>query len=155
MSIDYSTNLVVGWTITDEDIPKKFIKTIPEVSHKENRYSQKTGKRISSEIIVDKKGYDVYVFDVTEHEDPCEFLCELAATIGACVEYCFGDEPIRYSIEPVFDRKDCGGSGDDTLWVNLYSMPKYISAAEKIQQKLINLGFKLPEPRVMAILEVS
>ena len=26
MSINYSTNLVVGWTITDEDIPKKFIK---------------------------------------------------------------------------------------------------------------------------------
>jgi len=155
MSINYSTNLVVGWTITDEDIPKKFIKTIPEVSHKENRYSQKTGKRISSEVIVDKKGYDVYVFDVTEHEDPCEFLCELAATIGACVEYCFGDEPIRYSIEPVFDRKDCGGSGDGTLWVNLYSIPKYILAAEKIQQKLTKLGFKLPEPRVMAILEVS
>ena len=154
MSMDYSTNLVVGWILDEDDIPNIFIETIPEVSHKEDRYDQKTGKKIDQEIVVDKHGYDVYVLGDTQYEDPYEFLVGLAATIGACVGYSYGNDQ-KYSIEPVFDKKDCGGSDDDIIWVDLYSIPKYISAAEKIHQKLTKLGFKLPEPRIMAIMEVS
>jgi hypothetical protein len=154
MSTEYSSVLVVGWLIDKDDLPKKFIKTKPKITHKEDRFDSKTGQKATPEVVVDEKEREVLVLDGIEYEeeyDEYDFFCALASKVGAVAGQTgdFNNGDMKYTLEPKPLAKTL--TGDQSL----YSMPKYAKNAKTIHKRLTKLGFKLPGPQVMAVLQVS
>lgn len=60
---------------------------------------------------------------------------------------------IRYALEPKIAERI--RANEISMMVGLYDMAKYANCAVAIHNKLIKLGFKLPKPKVMAVLQRS
>jgi hypothetical protein len=150
MSTEYNSVLVVGWLLDKDDLPKNFIKAKPEITHKEDRFDSKTGRKVTPEVVVDEKKREVLVLDGVEYEeyDEFDFFCALAHKVGAVAGQTgdFNNGDVQYTLEPKLANTDNQ---------SLYSMPKYAKSAKEIHKRLIKLGFKLPKPEVMAVLQTS
>lgn len=153
MSIEYDSVLVVGWLLDKNDLPKKFIKNLPETSHMEDRFDPKTGQKVTSEVVIDSEEREIFVLDGIEYEDEDEvgFFYTLAHKVGAVASQVSTSDKMRYALEPKIARR----SRANWCLIDLYDMAKYAKSAKAIHNKLIKLGFKLPKPKVMAILQIS
>jgi hypothetical protein len=152
MSTEYDSVLVVGWLLDKNDLPKKFIKNLPETSHMEDRFDPKTGQKVVSEVVIDSEEREIFVLDGIEYEDEVEFFYTLAHKVGAVAsQVSIYPDGMRYALEPKIARR----SRANWCLLGLYDMAKYAKSAKAIHNKLIKLGFKLPKPKVMAVLQRS
>lgn len=104
MGIDYSFWLVIGYKINSADLPKSMIKYTEEKFHMEDRYNQRTGKKLAPVKVIDEEGgEDVYLVNGKECEYTYEFADALADELGCSVEidheYSGQEFTIMFSIE--------------------------------------------------------
>jgi hypothetical protein len=152
MSTEYDANYVVGWLLDEDNIPKKYRSFRKEVSHLEDRFDPKTGKKITQEKVIDSEEQDIFVLEGEEYDDSSEFFEHLAITIGGVTEQVgdFNGGDVSYAIEPAIDKADMN-EGD----LKVLSMPKYTKKLKVMQRKLAKLGFDVGEPMIRAVLNVS
>lgn len=74
MSIDRDNWVHVGWTFKPEDFNFLTV-TIPEQSHMEKRFSEKTGRRIKDVKIIDQ--HECTVWKIGDREIACGDMAEL------------------------------------------------------------------------------
>ena len=79
MGVDYYTNILVGWRMKSKQFIKRFGKTIPEESHMEHRFDQKTGEQLKDAKVIDEAKRVVLEYDHIQYEtcDINEFLEEM------------------------------------------------------------------------------
>jgi hypothetical protein len=82
MGTDYSSNIAFGFRILASKIEKIFAKVIPGKKHVEQRFDQKTGKRISDEVVVDQEEKTTYEFDGKEYEVVDELVDAICKKLG-------------------------------------------------------------------------
>lgn len=86
MGVDVETYQIVGWIFSAKDIPKKLRKTIPEKFHWEDRFDEKSGKKLKPEKVVDEEEHEVFLLPgkkaIECHEDEIgEFFDAIAAEL--------------------------------------------------------------------------
>jgi hypothetical protein len=155
MSTDYDADIAVGYIINLSAIPKKLIKKLPEITHMEDRYDEKTGRKLPDQVeVVDSEERSVYIFDRSEYDEDNEFLDALAAKVGGEHGYNgnFASDDLVHWIGPKIPKseRNCEEAGYGLEW--LATKTENIRA---IGAKLRKLGFKVGKPRVVPILSVS
>ncbi len=68
MGIDYECGTAIGFRFTHEELCKPFKQEVAEVSHLEDRFDPKTGKRIAPAVVVDVLGGESLFLDGEEFE---------------------------------------------------------------------------------------
>jgi len=86
MSMNIYSGIAVGWRFTVDQLMEQFGKTIPEVSHMEDRWDPKTGVQIDPVKVVDRKEQTVieigdkqynFDYDDFDYDDLAEFAEDL------------------------------------------------------------------------------
>lgn len=163
MGTDYSTSLVIGFTVFPRDFLKKLEKKRKEVSTTTKRWDPATGKRLPDEKIVDHlgridfvingetfKGYENGCFQIQDEDR----LIEAIECLAGCIVYEYGnhvaEEPI-WAIEVGRNTKkvDMGEEG-----IPLKEIPAMMKRLLKARDILLKHKFTFDdkEPRAIAVL---
>jgi hypothetical protein len=126
----------------------------------EDRFDQKSGKKLASVKVVDSEAGEKYVFEGKDFDDDqYEFLDMLAGKLKCSIANGGGysnGETLYISVD--FDvandgtdegRVTCGGSA------SIKNIAKAIKQAEALKKKLAKLGVKVGEPRVFIQPDIS
>lgn len=103
MGMEHTSEMVIGFVACQDEILKYFELTTPEVSHIEDRYDPKTGKRLKPVVVVDEEERTVYRVDGETYEDSYDIAEALADAVGCRVTRhgnLFTGEDIVFAIEP-------------------------------------------------------
>lgn len=88
---EFSANIIVGFKFLEEDVLTTFQKTLPEKSHLEDRYDQRTGLKLAEKAkVLDEEEREVWEFDGEVYEDKYDFFDAVASKINCEYEY-FGE----------------------------------------------------------------
>jgi hypothetical protein len=162
MGIDCSYNLIFGFELSEEEVKKKFRKTVsnPGVFHMEDRFDPKTGKKLNPVKVWDnhpsKESYLViegYEFNEDYDDD---FIYLLSKKFNCHVEHNgnFSSGELVYHFyvnEVLFDDKNITKFGRITIYndsISLDEINKLEPKALILKNKLESEGFKVPKPRV-------
>ncbi len=159
MGIDYSFEVAVGYRL-DERSLAPLTKIVPERSHMEERFNEKTGTRAGAVKVVDEQVHAVFLVGGREFEDFDEAVQELAILACAQCRY-FPDYdrngyavlgPLLKSVKgtEVDDGKICVGPA-----VKLLSVTRSAGEVGQIGLKLMELGIEPGEPVVMVGMSVT
>jgi hypothetical protein len=163
MSTEYDVSIGVGCVVTQEDLEKPFSKTVPEISHMEDRYSQKTGKKLAPVKVVDQESHDELWFDgeLIEDEDESYMLAlKMATKIGCCVLrfgnqltgnffYLFGP---RISEQERTESLSCNLSVGGDL--SLEEVGSKTKECKKIHEELMKLGVNPEKPKIVCVYDI-
>lgn len=69
MGVEIETYQIVGWVLSEKDIPEKLRKTLPEKSHMEDRFDEKTGKKLKPEKVLDEEEHEVFLLPGNKMEN--------------------------------------------------------------------------------------
>ncbi len=69
MSTEHTSALIVGFSISSDELVMPFKTTIPEASHIEDRYNHKTGEKLEPTTVIDVEAHEAYVFEDEEYDD--------------------------------------------------------------------------------------
>lgn len=116
MSIYYNDVLVIGFLVDRDSFLEPLLKECEAVTHTEERYNQKTGKRLEDVEIVDVEAGEFWVLDdvkVDTDQSADPILEEIAGRVGASItkhgDYYDGSGQL-VAIEPALpERRDDGG----------------------------------------------
>lgn len=88
MSIQYEPRTIIGFFPSIEDFLDEVERPLGEISHTEERYDQRTGKRLEDVKVVDREASIGYVVNGREfgEDDVQELLEYIGELIGATVE---------------------------------------------------------------------
>jgi hypothetical protein len=158
MSIDYSAHLAIGFEIESSMFDRFKVKTDP-VWHMEERFSEKTGKKLQPVKVITEEAGEIYRFDGQEYEQADDIVNAICHKLGACYsthgsQYSYDDESqLLFIIGPKYD--DARDSYDDgKLTVSgAIEYPDLLALGEelnRIGQELLKLGLKnMPERAVV------
>lgn len=123
MSINYEPCVIIGFFPSIEDFLDGIERPLGEVSHVEERYDQRTGKRLPDVKVVDREATIGYVFNGKEYtEDDVQQLFEdIGEHIGATIETfdnAFSGDIFGVSIVPHGVRAEEGGMYSFTAVAN-------------------------------------
>lgn len=165
MSTDYSASPVVGWIIPVDSFLRPLRKQVKEEFHLEDRFDQKSGKKVGQVKVVDKEGGWYYFFEGEEYgaapdEDDCmnggeqdeELLEAIGKQVGASIHIDgnFMNGPM-YAVIQSKQLKQKDGE------YPLKDVVKSVKELERIHRELVKLGLmkKDEHPSVGAVLNVS
>ncbi len=158
MGVDYSAHLAIGYELEASMFDRFKVKTDP-VWHMEERFSEKTGKKLAPVKVVTQEAGEVYRFDEQEFEDVDSIVNAICHKLGACYsthgsQYSYDDESeLTFIVGPKFD--DARDSYDDgPLSISgAIEYPDLLALGDelnRIGQALLKLGLKhMPEKAVV------
>lgn len=92
MGLDYSSQLAVGFVFQMEEVLDHFRKVTPEVSHMEDRYDEKTGKKVKPVKVVDEAEDEAWAWPGEEEVyEAWDFIDEVLGSKFRCNPLIFGD----------------------------------------------------------------
>lgn len=159
MGIDYGCYLGIGFITDKETVLAPFRKVLPEVSHMEDRFDQKTGKKLAPVKVVDEGEGEEFVFDGRHYDDDFE----LFEAIGKKLNCSIGDtggytEGTTVYIEVDVDTDD-GGVDDGRFTVGGAATFADVTALRaqltKLKRDFKKLGIELDEPMVFPAYSIS
>jgi hypothetical protein len=112
MGNEYTSAVIIGFTIEQDDLLRPFIVTKPE-KYREEEWTGPKGQKRTERVLVSKK-HDVYVLDGTEYEEVSEFVEALEALTNAHISEHgnYVDGCMSYGIE---SRLECEETEDDGI----------------------------------------
>lgn len=163
-SDDINHFLGIGFKVDLKSFDKKFRVSVPPISHKEDRYDQKTGKLLpEKEVVVDDEGGQHWklrnkVFD--EFEVFIDALVkELRCDYGFMGFPSFEDdldnadpEPILYLTIKVRGQSDDGDGIEAIPWPA--NPLKIHHELQRLKKACRHYGFKVGKPEIVTLLEV-
>lgn len=164
MSIDHEAVLIVGFKLFSDDgddqsahgkkrlvnteIPKRYIRHQAEKSHVEDRYDQKTGKKLEPEKIIDEEACDVYVLDGTTF---C--LYELQEFAECIAQKAGGSLVITGNMQfgALYFHVVCDGLEEP---IEIYELIKKEKELVNIGKELVKMGFDVGLPTIYSDLVI-
>ncbi len=147
MSVDYTAGLAVGYYVSMDRLEELFFKLVPGCSHKELRYSEKTGDLIGEIEIVDRKEDYYFVFEGEVIEFELDLFEKIAEKVGC------------HFISDMEGHEDYSGvvfgvpSGLERI--DLADMPNIIKKVKPLKKKLMKLGIMVDDPAVFSVMDVG
>lgn len=159
MSVDYNFSALVGWRVKTKDILEPFKKETPEISHMEDRYNEKTGKKIHPVKIIDQFRETFYEFNGEKYEDAQELYADpkiQSEKVHFEIQELMGNEEwtiISLNLDQIGHRRDDGSisvSKDLLLPSNVFDIQ-----AKVVKEVKTILGIDLTDLpiRVMSVFE--
>ncbi len=148
MGHEYSSSVVIGFTMDQDDFLMPFKTTTEEKFHMEERFDQKTGKKLKPTKVIDEESIEAYLVDGVTHEDSYDALDALATIVDCNISShgnaCTG-EYFMVGIEPKYA---CVGEDE----VPLTEIPKLMEDCKRIKAIFSKkFGTDLGEPVITSL----
>jgi hypothetical protein len=147
MSVDYTAGLAVGYYVSMNRLEELFFQLVPECSHKELRYSEKTGEPIGEIEIIDQKEDYYYVFEREIIQSELELFEKIAEEVGCCFSSDMDGHENYVGV--VFGVP----SGPERI--DLADMPAIMKRVKPLKKKLMKLGIMVDDPAVFSVMDVG
>jgi hypothetical protein len=159
MSTDYYIELAVGFEIHINDLLAPFEKISPEKSHLEDRYDEKTGKKLDPVRVVDQE--EQVVWKINGEEFDCEDSAAdaVADKVNAVATYGYG------TIENVVigPPMPLGEESNESTWSHFTTGPNYSfrslakmgSKLDEIAKELKKLGIESGRAKFVLVRSMS
>ncbi len=149
MSTEITVALIIGFAIDMDDLSMPFKVTLPQVSHVEDRYDQKTGEKLEAVTVVDSEEREAYVFEGEEYAEGTELTEAMEQHIRCRInphgDFFSGD--LQYSIQPV---KTAGKPE-----MSIIEVLTFEAECLRIKRAFEKYGIHLGQPSVFALSSVQ
>ncbi len=148
MSTEHTASLIIGFSIDMDDLGMPFKVTLPQVTHVEDRYDQKTGEKLGPVTVVDSEEREAFVFEGEEYAEGTELTEAMEQHIRCRInphgDFFAGD--LVYSIQPT---KTAGKPE-----MSIIEVLTFEAECLRIKSAFAKYGIHLGEPSVFALSSV-
>jgi len=147
MGHEYSSAVIIGFTMNQDEFLMPFKTTTDEKFHMEERFDSKTGMKLRSVKVVDEESIEGYVVEGITLENSYEVLETIAVVVGCRISshgnMCSGDD-FMIGIVP--------NGVETTDEVKLTDIPKLMEECQRIKAVFAKkFGIQLREPVVTTL----
>ena len=148
MGHEYSSSVIIGFTMEQEEFLMPFKTVTEEKFHMEERFNPKTGKKLPDVKVIDQASEDAYLVEGETYEYEYDALDAIASIVG-CNISSHGDQVSGDDFMVGIEPKGVDGNEDG---IPLAEIPKLMKDCKRIKTIFSKkFGINLDEPVITTL----